>query len=75
MKTLHEINEEIESCILEIEMHYPELYYLLEETPFNANVWGKVVTEEDLEDYLNTLKNQLHTFKKKEIKNNKNKLL
>ena len=40
---MHRINDEIEACILEIEMHYPELYHLLEETPFNTTVLGKLL--------------------------------
>lgn len=60
------INDEIEKVTLEIETNHPELYILLDETPYKTNVWGKVITETDLEDYLKSLKAQLETFQKNE---------
>lgn len=69
MSRERKINEDIEACILEIEMHYPELYHLLEETPFRGMDSNKPISNDDLEDYLNSLRDQLRTFQNKELKN------
>ncbi|WP_158851090.1 hypothetical protein [Algibacter sp. L1A34] len=65
MRQIQQFNDETEACILEIETNYPELYNVLEETPFRGISSSEPISAEDLEDYLNTLKEQLHTFQKK----------
>jgi hypothetical protein len=65
MRSLHQLNKEIGRCISEIENQFPELYQLLEETPIKGLDSDKPVSNEALEDYLNTLKTQLAVFKKK----------
>jgi len=45
----------------------PELYQLLDETPYEISVDDKdVISIEVLEDYLNSLRNQMKTFQKNE---------
>lgn len=64
MSQIHQLNEDIETCILEIETYFLELCYLLEETLFKSTAFGRVIPEKELEDYLNSLKEQLRTFQK-----------
>lgn len=65
MNQIQQFNEDIQACILEIEMHYPELYYLLEETPFKGIDSDAPISAADLEDYLNTLQEQLRIIQQK----------
>lgn len=62
MSRMTQLNQEIEELTLEIAMHHPTLYYLLDETPLNVTKGS--ISEEDLEDYISTLNEQLKQFNK-----------
>ena len=72
MKKLHQLLDDIARLTANIETNYPELYKYLGETPLDLgeSAPGKITTE-DLENYLETLKDQLqhhietHSVKKK----------
>jgi hypothetical protein len=72
MKKLHQLLDDIARLTSNIETNYPELYKYLGETPLDLGESspGKITTE-DLENYLETLKDQLqhhietHSVKKK----------
>ncbi|GGG49394.1 hypothetical protein [Bizionia arctica] len=70
MNQVQLFNEEILDCIFEIEMYFPELYYLLEETPFKGINSNQLISIEALEDYFNTLKEKLNTFRINQTKLN-----
>jgi hypothetical protein len=72
MKNLHQLMEEIIQISSEMESKYPELYKYLNETPlFLGESQGKEINTKDLENYLNTLKEQLKDY----IQTHKTKLV
>jgi hypothetical protein len=60
MKKLHQLLDDIARLTANIETNYPELYKYLGETPLDIGEAssGKITTA-DLENYLETLKDQL----------------
>ena len=70
-KQLH-ISEDIESCILEIEMNCPELYHYLEETPFKDTENTKRSLNE-YQRYFNSLRTVLEDFQHRIYLNYQNK--
>lgn len=65
MKNLNKIMQEIISITSEMETANPELYKYLDETPLHiSNSPERSITSKDLEDYLNTLKEQLRDYLK-----------
>jgi len=62
MEKLTSLINEIQDCTLEIEVHYPELYKRLDQTPYQ-NMFSRVSTE-TLQDYLSVLKTTLETVNK-----------
>jgi hypothetical protein len=58
-------NEEAEACILDIEMNYPQLYHLIEAIPFKNKKSKTSVFSKDLQDYINSVKEQLQMFQTK----------
>lgn len=61
MKKINKLMQEIIQLTSNIETNYPELYRYLDETPlFLGSSTGKEISTDDLENYLNTLKNELH---------------
>lgn len=70
MKKLNILMQEIISLTSNIETNYPELYQYLDETPlYLCKTEEKVICAADLEEYLETLKEQL----KNHIKTHKEK--
>lgn len=61
MEKLIALINEIQDCTLIIEVHYPELYKELDETPLQ-NLFSGISTIE-LEDYLDKIKTNLETYK------------
>ncbi len=60
MKNINQLMQEIIKLTTEIEINYPELYKYLDETPlFISNSPQRDISTVDLENYLNTLKEQL----------------
>lgn len=60
MKKLNQLMQEIIDITSQIETQYPELYKYLDETPvFLCETEQKNICTEDLEEYLETLKQQL----------------
>ncbi|TCP23615.1 hypothetical protein EV195_10885 [Tenacibaculum skagerrakense] len=66
MKTIQK-TKELTDCILlvtmEIKDKFPELYQLLDETPFLSSVQDKGIEAISLEEYLNTIRYQLKDYK------------
>ena len=63
MKNIHQLMEEIIQLTSEMESKYPELYKHLNETPlFLGKSPEKEISTKDLENYLNTLKEQLKDY-------------
>ena len=62
-------NEEAEACILDIEMNYPQFYHLIEEIPFKNKKSKASVFSKDLQDYINSVKEQLRIFQIKFLLN------
>ncbi|MFY7672024.1 hypothetical protein ACOSP6_13140 [Tenacibaculum sp. MEBiC06402] len=66
MKTIQK-TKELTDCILlvtmEIKDKFPELYQLLDETPFLISVHDKGIEAISLEEYLNTIRYQLKDYK------------
>jgi hypothetical protein len=61
MKKINQLMQEIIRLTSNIETNYPELYRYLDETPLSlGNATSKEISTTDLENYLNTLKEQLH---------------
>jgi hypothetical protein len=61
MKKLHQLLDDIARLTANIETNYPELYKYLGETPLNLGKGSSgQITTADLENYLETLKDQLH---------------
>lgn len=68
MKKLNQIMNEIITLTTEIETKYPELYRYLEETPIHlCEGKEKVICSDDLEQYLETLRDQLNHHKETHI--------
>lgn len=63
MSDIAKISSEIEEFTVSLKMNYPELYKVLDETPYTET--GDNVSALDLEDYLNTLKEQVKHFIKR----------
>ena len=64
MKKLNDLMHEIIELTTEIETKYPELYKYLDETPFHiCETKEKAISSKDLEQYLETLKDQLNHHK------------
>lgn len=61
MDNLTELINEIQDCTLEIELHYPELYKRLDQSPYQKLFSS--ISAEALQDYLSQLKVKLETFK------------
>jgi len=60
MKKLSKIMQEVMEITAEIETKYPELYKYLDETPFHVcRSEVKEICKDDLEEYLQTLNEQL----------------
>lgn len=60
MKLIDQLMQEIIKITTEIETKYPELYQHLSETPLSiTETKGKIISTEDVKDYLETLKSQL----------------
>lgn len=60
MRNIHQLMQEIIELTTEIQTQYPELNKFLDEAPlFLDNSQGKDISPSDLENYLNTLKEQL----------------
>jgi hypothetical protein len=61
MKSLSNLMQEIIQLTSEIETRYPELYNYLDETPLSfCETKEKTISTDDLKEYLETLKSQLH---------------
>jgi len=61
MKRINQLMQETILLTSKIEANYPELYRYLDETPLSlGNATSKEITTADLENYLNTLKEQLN---------------
>lgn len=61
MKKLNQLMQEIIQLTTLIETDYPELYKYLDETPITiCSTEEKTICSNDLEQYLETLKQQLH---------------
>jgi hypothetical protein len=61
MKRVSKLMQEIIRITSDIETKYPELYRYLDETPLSLGGEAKKeITTKDLENYLNTLREQLH---------------
>ena len=70
MKTLHSLMQEIIDLSTEIETKYPEIYKHIDETPLVFSYSSqKEIGKEELESYLNTLKEQLKDHIKTHQKN------
>ena len=66
MKTVKALLTDISELIRDIETNYPELYQYLDENPVTIpNLEHPKVTTEELENYLDTLKDLLEKFKQK----------
>lgn len=64
MKNTQDLLTEISTLTREIEENYPELYQYLDENPDTIpNTDHPHVGIEELEEYLNSLKTQLQTYK------------
>jgi hypothetical protein len=71
MKNIKQLMQEIVEFTTEIETNYPELYKYLDETPILiSNSTNKGISSTDLENYLNTLKEQLKDYIKTHLKSN-----
>jgi hypothetical protein len=63
MKTIHTLLQELVLLTTQIETNYPELYQTLEETPiFLGSAPGKEISTVELENYLQTLKEELKRY-------------
>lgn len=61
MKKINQLMQEIIQLTTVIETDYPELYKYLDETPITiCNTEEKTICSKDLEQYLETLKQQLN---------------
>lgn len=61
MKKINQLMQEIIQLTTLIETDYPELYKYLDETPITiCNTEEKTICSKDLEQYLETLKQQLN---------------
>ncbi len=58
------LNREIEQCLNEMEMWYPELFRYLDETPVSQPSDKEKITEDDLKNYLESLRSQMTTFRR-----------
>ncbi len=63
-KEIKELTNEILTVTMEIGDKYPELYNLLDETPFHISIDKKGIQPNCLEEYLNTIRSQLKDYKK-----------
>lgn len=66
---LQNLTRKIFKVTSKIQSSYPELYFLLNETPLFMSINEKDITVQDLKQYLASIRMQLITFKKdKKIK-------
>lgn len=56
------LNHEIDLCLTDMETSYPELFRYLDETPVSIPSDTKKITEDDLKNYLESLRSQMATF-------------
>ncbi|MCF1420886.1 hypothetical protein [Mangrovimonas futianensis] len=64
MKSTQDLLTEISNLTREIEEHYPELYQYLDENPDTIpSIDHPKVGNKELQEYLNSLKAQLETYK------------
>lgn len=60
MKNITQLMREVLELTTEMETKYPELYKYLDETPFDIGASAnKSISYDDVQNYLNTLKEQL----------------
>lgn len=69
--TLQDLTKKIFEVTVKIQTSYPELYFLLNETPLFMTQNEKYITTKDLKQYLSSIRIQLITFQK-ELKKNEN---
>ena len=60
------LTAEILEITLQIQVEFPELYKLLNETPLFLSFQKSEITTENLEEYLYSLKDQKKTFEENE---------
>jgi len=73
--TLQDLTKKIFEVTAKIQTLYPELYFLLNETPLFMTQNEKYITTKDLKQYLSSIRIQFITFQKelkKKIKNENN---
>lgn len=74
MRRINQLMQEIISITSTIETDYPELYKFLDETPFKiCETEKKEICISDLEEYLQTLKEQLKDYITSHSKKGNNK--
>lgn len=72
--TLQDLTKKIFEVTAKIQTLYPELYFLLNETPLFMTQNEKYITSKDLKQYLSSIRIQLITFQK-EMKKKKMKTI
>ncbi|MGD1320696.1 hypothetical protein [Chryseobacterium sp. 2R14A] len=65
---LQNLTGQIFKVTTKIQSQYPELYFLLNETPLFMSPGEKNITMKDLKQYLSSIRMQLITFEKGKIK-------
>ncbi|MFC4163553.1 hypothetical protein ACFOWU_07815 [Epilithonimonas zeae] len=73
--TLQDLTKKIFEVTAKIQTLYPELYFLLNETPLFMTQNEKYITSKDLKQYLSSIRIQLITFQKEMKKNKKMKTI
>jgi hypothetical protein len=65
---LQDLTKKIFEVTVKIQTLYPELYFLLNETPLFMSQNEKYITPKDLKQYLTSIRMQLFTFEKEMAK-------